>query len=186
MTTIEIRAERELFERLYRSYHRQLLRFLGRMTRCPERAEDLAQAAWLKLLQARTRGMCTCANDAELRAYLFTVARNAFLDEYTRKHESLRSRPTEPAQLEALAMRQEGSPGPEQELELGETQAFVAFALRRLPPEQRRVIGLWMMGTSIKEMAATCGAPTDTVLSRKKYALARLRRSLAEGVGVLA
>lgn len=183
MTTIQIRAERELFERLYRTYHRQLLRFLGRMTRCPERAEDLAQAAWLKLLQARSRGMCTGAEDGQLRAYLFTVARNAFLDEFTRKHESLRAQPTEPAQLEALAVRWEALPGPEVEFERGQTRAFVAVALRGLPAEQRQVIGLWMVGTSIREMAATCGAPTDTVLSRKKYALARLRRSLAEGLG---
>ena len=186
MTTIETRAERELFERLYRAYHRPLVRFLARMTRCPERAEDLAQVAWLKLLQARARGICAAVGDAELRAYLFTVARNAFLDEYTRKHESLRARPTEPAQLDALATRVDAFPGPDAALERGQAQALVAVALQGLPAEQRQVICLWMVGTSIKEMAATCGAPTDTVLSRKKYAVARMRRSLADAAGAFA
>lgn len=186
MTTIETRAERELFERLYRAYHRPLVRFLARMTRCPERAEDLAQVAWLKLLQARARGMCATVEDAELRAYLFTVARNAFLDEYTRKHESLRARPTEPAQLDALATRVGAVPGPEEELDRGLAQARVAVALRALPEEQRQVVCLWMVGTSIKDMAAACRAPVDTVLSRKKYAVARMRRSLAGAAGACA
>jgi RNA polymerase sigma-70 factor (ECF subfamily) len=180
MTMIETRAERELFERLYRAYHRALLRFLARMTRCPERAEDLAQVAWLKLLQARARGMCALTGEAELRAYLFTVARNAFLDEYTRKHEALRARPTEPAQLDVLAARLDAVPGPDAELERGEMQAQVALALQGLPAEQRQVIGLWMTGTSIKDMACACRAPVDTVLSRKKYAFVRIRRSLGE------
>lgn len=186
MTTIEARAERELFERLYRAYHRVLVRFLARMTRCPERAEDLAQVAWLKLLQARARGACAAVEEAELRAYLFTVARNAFLDEYTRKHEALRARATEPAQLESLAARVDAFPGPEEDVERGQAKARLLIALRGLPAEQRQVIRLWMAGTSIKEMAAACRAPTDTVLSRKKYAFARMRRSLADAAGALA
>jgi DNA-directed RNA polymerase specialized sigma24 family protein len=48
------------------------------------------------------------------------------------------------------------------------------------------VIVLWMAGTSIKDMAAACRAPTDTVLSRKKYAVARMRRSLADLAGACA
>jgi RNA polymerase sigma-70 factor (ECF subfamily) len=186
MTTIETRAEGELFDRLYRAYHRPLLRFLARMTRCPERAEDLAQVAWLKLLQARARGLCAATDDGELRAYLFTVARNAFLDEYTRKHESLRARPTEPSQLEALSGRVDALPGPEEDAARDQTQARLVFALGSLPDEQRRVIVLWMAGTSIKDMAAACRAPTDTVLSRKKYAVARMRRSLADLAGACA
>ncbi len=178
MTNIEARAERELFERLYRAYHLVLVRFLARMTRCPERAEDLAQVAWLKLLQARARGMCRMTEETELRAYLFTVARNAFLDEYTRKHEALRVRPTEPDLLEALAARNAVAPAPEQEAERTESSQHLAAALRALPEEQRRVISLWMAGTSIRDMAVACRAPADTVLSRKKYALARMRRTL--------
>ena len=47
-----------------------------------------------------------------------------------------------------------------------------------LPAEQRKVILLWSQGASIREMAAACDAPTDTVLSRKKYAVARLRGTI--------
>jgi RNA polymerase sigma factor (sigma-70 family) len=180
MTTIENHSEHELFDRLYGAYNRTLVRFLARMTRCPERAEDLAQVAWLRLLQARGRGLCAVNDEAELRAYLFTVARNAFLDEYTRKHEALRARPTEPGQLDALAARVDVAPGPEAELERGEIRARVAAALQDLPPEQGQVVRLWMAGTSIREMAATCRAPADTVLSRKKYAFVRIRRNLGD------
>lgn len=179
MATLENREEREVLDRLYRAYHRTLIRYLRRMCRCPERAEDLAQVAWLKLLQARGRGLGAGLTEAELRAYLFATARNAFLDEYTRKHEALRARPTDPDRLDALGARLEWAPAPDTELERSEVCARVAAALRSLPVEQRRVIRLWMSGTSIKLMAAACRAPTDTVLSRKKYAFVRLRRALA-------
>jgi DNA-directed RNA polymerase specialized sigma24 family protein len=48
----------------------------------------------------------------------------------------------------------------------------------RLPAEQRKVILMWSQGASIREMASACDAPRDTVLSRKKYAVARLRNTI--------
>ena len=175
MAKIESRQDRLLFERLYVAHHRLLVRYLTRMTRCAQRAEDLAQVSWLKLMSARDRGACTATGESELRAYLFTIARNAFLDEYTRKHEAIRTRSVDPGVLETLQCRQETDAGPDRELERLERRAMVRRAVAGLPAEQRRVIRMWSQGASIREMAAACAAPTDTVLSRKKYAVARLR-----------
>jgi RNA polymerase sigma-70 factor (ECF subfamily) len=172
-------AERRLLESMYACHHRMLVRFLTRMTRCPQRAEDLAQVAWLKLMGALGRGACAGGGEPELRAYLFTIARNAFLDEYTRKHEAMRTRSVDPGLLDSLVSRSETGSGPEVELQRAQVNAIVQDAIDELPGEQRKVIRMWSQGASIKEMAARCDAPTDTVLSRKKYAVARMRGRLA-------
>ncbi len=173
-------------DQLYRRYHPLLVRFLTRMTHSPERAEDLAQAAWLKLLGARTRGACASGEDSELRAYLFTVARNAFLDEYTRKHGIVRTRTVDPGLLDALIDESGGGAGPEQEVERGQVHDLLHGAVDRLPPEQRKVILMWSQGASIREMASACRAPRDTVLSRKKYAVARLRGTIGGELSAMA
>lgn len=172
-------AEDHLFEELFLRYHRMLVAFLTRMTRCPQRAEDLAQVAWLKLLHVRSRGAGPGTDEKELRAYLFTVGRNAFLDEYTRKHAAVRTSTMDPALLEALLARSPSGPGPDEALERQQVSAALQSAVGNLPPEQRKVILMWARGTSIQDMATACAAPTDTVLSRKKYALARMRTRLA-------
>lgn len=174
--------ENHLFEDLFLRYHRMLVAFLTRMTHCPQRAEDLAQVAWLKLLQVRSRGAGPGTDETELRAYLFTVGRNAFLDEYTRKHSAVRTSTMDPSLLEGLLARSPSGPGPDEALERQQLTAALQSAVGDLPPEQRKVILMWVRGTSIQDMAAECAAPTDTVLSRKKYALARMRTRLATAV----
>jgi len=49
-----------------------------------------------------------------------------------------------------------------------------------LPVEQRQVVALWADGMRIGAIATLTAAPRDTVLSRKKYALAKLRVMLHE------
>jgi RNA polymerase sigma-70 factor, ECF subfamily len=53
-------------------------------------------------------------------------------------------------------------------------------ALAQLPPEQREVAVMWSQGWSVVEIAELTRAPQDTVASRRKYAIKRLRELLAE------
>ncbi|HUG72937.1 MAG TPA: hypothetical protein VMK82_05885, partial [Steroidobacteraceae bacterium] len=64
-------------------------------------------------------------------------------------------------------------------LHRAQVHARVSQAVIELPPEQRKVIRMWAQGTSIRDMARASDAPADTVLSRKKYAMARMRGALA-------
>lgn len=169
----------QALEGLYRRHHAALVGHLARMTGCRSRAEDLAQLTWLKLLGALRRELAPATDERGLCAYLYAVARNTFLDECTRKHESIRARPVDPAELEGLIALHRVSPGPEEDLQRLQSAAALRRALEELPTEQRAVILMWCAGTSIKTMAARSAAPPDTVLSRKKYALARMRGQLA-------
>ncbi len=170
---------RDVLADLFGRYHAMLVRFLLRKTRCPQRAEDVAQAAWLKLLSALSRGLCGTRSAAELRAYVFEVAHNTWLDEYTRKHGEVRTRSFDPADLEQLCEGGPAGTGPDDDLQRAQVNGLLCAALTALPAEQQQVIRMWSQGTSIREMSRASAAPRDTVLSRKKYALARMRGSLA-------
>ena len=174
---------REVLADLFGRYHAMLVRFLVRKTHCPQRAEDVAQAAWLKLLSALNRGLCGTRNAGELRAYVFEVAHNTWLDEYTRKHGEVRTRSFDPVDLERLREGGDGVAGPDEELHRTQVDGLLRAAVTALPSEQQQVIRMWSQGTSIREMSRTSAAPRDTVLSRKKYALARMRGAMA-GVAI--
>jgi RNA polymerase sigma-70 factor (ECF subfamily) len=170
---------RDVLADLFSRYHAMLVRFLIRKTHCPQRAEDVAQAAWLKLLSALSRGLCGTRSAAELRAYVFEVAHNTWLDEYTRKHGEVRTRSFDPVDLERFCEGDGTGTGPEEELQRRQVDGLLRLAVTALPAEQQHVIRMWSQGTSIREMSRASAAPRDTVLSRKKYALARMRGALA-------
>jgi RNA polymerase sigma-70 factor, ECF subfamily len=167
-----------LLAALYAHENPALLRYLTRLARCPERAADVAQAAWLKLLAGLQAGTCQLTETSELRAYLYVVARNTYLDEYTRKHEHRRVTATDPAQLPAVA---DEADRPDQALERLQMRRDLGRALAQLPQEQRRVMLGWSCGLGLTELARDEGAPVETIHSRRKYALARLRQHWSQG-----
>jgi RNA polymerase sigma-70 factor (ECF subfamily) len=53
-------------------------------------------------------------------------------------------------------------------------------AIRQLPPEQREVVHLHVFkGWTFQEVADACGESINTIASRYRYTLARLRETLA-------
>ncbi|MCS6946753.1 MAG: sigma-70 family RNA polymerase sigma factor [Steroidobacteraceae bacterium] len=163
----------------YRQHHKTLIRFLTRLTHCRLRAEDLAQTIWLRLLSAEQRGETIPEAPMALRRYLFVAARNLFLDEYLRKHVQARVDYVDPESLDLYASDSEGTGNPEHWAIREELRRHVQSALHRLPEEQSCVVAMWSLGHSIEHMARHANAPVDTVLSRKKYAFARMRSALA-------
>lgn len=172
-------ADAVLLCQLFRRENPPLVRFLTRLTRCRFMAEDLAQLAWVKLMNARQRGICVTGLEGELRTYLFEVARNTFIDECTRKHATSRTRATDPADLADLLAGSERSASAEDVVLHHEARTALWRAVAALPAAQREVIMMWCSGESTDGMARRTGAPYDTVLSRKKYAFAHMRGSLA-------
>ena len=137
-------------------------------------AEDVSQHCWLKLIESVDDGRYREISGASFRSYLYTLGRNRYIDEYQRKHDE--SRRGAMPNLDAVEHPAE-QPG--ESAEFGERQALLSRALAGLPLEQRDVIALWSAGVSIEHMVEITAAPRDTVLSRKKYALAKLRKAFA-------
>jgi RNA polymerase sigma-70 factor (ECF subfamily) len=162
---------------LYARHHLPLLRFLQRLTRQRATAEDLAQQTWVKLMDAAVRRLYS-PGEATFRSYLYRLAHNAFVDECTRKHVHTRRQSLNDAEFDEAVTRCGEQHCPEAALQGSQSRSRLRAALGELPDEQREVLRWWSAGDSIAAMAKSARAPRDTVLSRKKYALARLRRSL--------
>jgi RNA polymerase sigma-70 factor (ECF subfamily) len=176
--------ERQLAARftvLVASHGEMLRRYLLGLTRRGEVADDLCQQLWLRLYEAARAGRFLPEDDDGFRGYLITAARNLHLDECVRRHSVARTATLDPRAMESLAQPEAAADESpiEDELDRNHVALQVRTALAQLPAQQRDTLRLWMAGWSIEAMSARTQAPRDTVLSRKKYAMRRLRITLA-------
>jgi RNA polymerase sigma factor (sigma-70 family) len=157
----------------------RLLEFIRRRIGNDEDAEDLLQEVFAQLV--------TSINVTEpienLTAWLFTVARNKIIDWYRKRRLPLATgtgREDEgPSGIEDLVVDPED--GPDREFWRSMVWKELAEALEDLPEEQRQVF-VWheLEGRSYREIGRMTGAPLSTLLSRKRYAVLRLRERLQD------
>lgn len=136
------------------------------------RAEDVAQET---LLRAWRNLSVLDTSTGQVRAWLFTVARNLVVDEWR----SRRGR----RELSVAEVPESGQAEDRTDRLL---QAWVvAEAVTRLSPEHRGVLlECYYRGASVAEAARRLSIPEGTVKSRTHYALRALRLALEEmGVG---
>lgn len=169
------RGEMRAFEELFRRHKDAFVSFLWRLSGRRTVAEEVSQHCWLKLIELAREGRYRPVAGATFRTYLYTLGRNRYIDAYCRSQAEASSEALDEATLE----ERDADDDPVDTIARDERAARVAQALAALPAEQREVISLWMAGFSIEDMARLTGAPRDTVLSRKRYALARLKPLLA-------
>lgn len=177
MRRFQERGDAAAFESLFRRHKAGLHQFLLRLSGSATAAEEVSQQTWLKVVELAEQRRYRPA--APFRAALFSMARNHYFDEYVRRHGATRSIPLEDAEVGELP---DGDDDAGELVERLERQAAVEQALGALPPAQAEVMALWMQGFELGEVARITGAPWHTVVSRKRYALAKLRRALARRV----
>lgn len=149
---------------VYRSTFPDLVRFLHRKVWDMERAQDLAQEAFVRALRHEPK---------KPRAWLFQVASNLARDEARtairrKRHLTLLKSETED--------RQKSAPDPAKELLERERMAHVREALDSLNERDREVLLLWDAGQSYSEIARQAELAVGAVGTT----LARARRRLAE------
>jgi RNA polymerase sigma factor (sigma-70 family) len=166
------RGEAWAFDRAYESFHVRIYSFLLRLSRRRDVAEDLAQEVWLKL----ARHAKDLREDTNLSAWLFTVARNAFLSH--RRWAVL-----DVSRLVIADDEPEGvSPDarPDETHEARETAARLERALGRLPVASREVLLLVAVeGFEPAEAAEVLGLKQDALRQRLSRARAQLAEALA-------
>lgn len=177
MSRYQSAGDLEAFEELFRRHKDALFAFACRLAGDRTTAEDVSQQTWLKVIDAARARAYGAREGASFRTWLFTLARNHYVDQYRRKASAAREVET-CAEL-TLEHFEDGAAGPLAVLETRELAARLDEAVRALPFEQREVIAFWSLGMDIEPMQQIIGAPRDTILSRKKYALAKLRARLA-------
>jgi RNA polymerase sigma-70 factor (ECF subfamily) len=167
------RGDLRAFETLYRRHKSALYRYLARQTRNPEIANDLFQEAWSKVIVSRER----YEPRAQFRTFLFRIAHNCFIDHCRRASVRNEANGAEDG-WEGMLPGPEGD-RPDSRAEQAQLLARYRAALAALPAEQRDVFLLYESGLSLDEVATISAVGAETAKSRLRYAVAKLRATLA-------
>jgi RNA polymerase sigma-70 factor, ECF subfamily len=171
------RAYRELLNR----YQRPVFSLVYRMVRDRERAEDLAQETFVKVLNA----LDTYRPQYKFSSWIFKIANNAAIDHLRKKEIETLSLDGAPDAV--TAERQEGTTlqlpasgeSPLDELEARELGGQIEAAIAQLRPEYRACIMLrHIEGRAYEEIAEILDLPLGTVKTYIHRARSELRALL--------
>lgn len=161
------------FETLYRRHNDALYRYLYRLCRHRDTAEDVFQEVWGKIIKSRERYRPT----AKFTTFLYRVAHNCFIDHIRRNKRHVNDNDIEPDTQPDLGDQ------PEMLTERSLARERLEIALRSLPDEQRDVFLLSEEADmSLDEIAAVTGTGRETAKSRLRYATNKLRSAIDEPV----
>lgn len=168
-----------LSEALHRNYA-GLRKFIRHRVADRSEAEDILQDVFYELVEAY-RMMSPIE---QVTAWLFRVARNRITDLFRRKQREEQRNAAAPITEDGVAVGLEEllpSPdaGPEAAYIQGVLLDEIETALDDLPEEQREVfVAHELLGHSFQDISAQTGVSVNTLLSRKHYAVRRLRKRL--------
>jgi len=164
-------GDRDAFADLVTRHERSLRGYLGRLCGSAERAEELAQEAFVRLYQAAAG----YRDQGRLLPYLFRIAINLLRSE-ERRHRRWRLL----VPLYAGGRDERAPGGADEALLRGELQKRVRAELQRLPLLFRVPLLLYEVEEwSYDDIARLLGCREGTVKSRLHRGRARLRRALA-------
>jgi len=156
------------FDEVYDRFNTRLFTFLLRLTRDRDRARDLLEDTWLRLVTRADR----LRPDTTLGPWLFTVARNLYLSE-------CRARVLQQSN-EHLVVHSSPAPSPFEETAANESQRRLEAALASLPLISREALLLvGVEGMSMTEAATVCGVSNDTLRQRLSRGRAMLSERMA-------
>jgi RNA polymerase sigma-70 factor (ECF subfamily) len=171
---VAVSADKQAFAALFRFYAPRLKSFLGRQGHGEIECEDLVQETMLNLWR---KASSFDPLKAGASTWVYTVARNLGIDRRRRdgRGETWRT----------LTTFEESDPDPsvENRMIAVESESRVRDALAALPDEQAAVIRMTFYGEDPQaEIARSLGIPLGTVKSRVRLALARLRKTMEDGL----
>ena len=157
----------EMLRQFYRRYASEIYLYLYSLCKSRELAEDLMQEVFLKALLSLSDG------HANIRAWLYKVARNTCLNE-------LRKRNRETELDETLAVSDEAILGT---VIQNEQKKALYQAMMKLPDRQREILELFYFSEmSVKEIAAVLSLTAENVRVLAYRAKKQLRNEM-EGDG---
>jgi RNA polymerase sigma-70 factor (ECF subfamily) len=162
------------FQILYQRHKGPLYRYLLRQGGDPALAEELFQDVWLKLIGARENYRVA----ARFTTFLYRLAHNRLIDHY-RSHARARLISFEDGDPPLAAIPGDPRDQPEQRTDREHRAKRLLAVLAELPEAQREAFLLREeAGLSLEAMAEVTGVARETVKSRLRYAVAKLRAAL--------
>jgi len=177
-------GDADAFAELVRRYERPLYNFILRSVRRRDRADELLQDVFMKVVQRSA----DFKGNSKVSTWIYTIARNLCIDHSRkmvfRRHKSLDApgRSTSSDEGPTLLDRQAAEGAEPDRAALAEDLKLrIAAAVEELPEEQKDVFLMrHVQGMKFKEIAEVVDVPENTVKSRMRYALERLQRALAD------
>lgn len=163
------KGDKDAFETLVRRHQDALYTFLLRLTGAPDRADDLFQETFLRVIKALPK----YREEGTFHHWLFRIANNVARD--TKRRDSVRMRhvTTDDALIEVTFS---SHLGPDEETEKRDLMHRVEQALAELPEAQRRVFLLRTHANMrFREIAEQEEVSISTIISQMRYAVAKLK-----------
>ena len=162
------------FDTLYARNRGMLYRFILRSIADRASADELFQETWSRLIASRERYRV----EAKFSTWLLQIAHNLWIDTLRRQ------RPQAGEEEKEEVFRTLDAPEserPERVLGEFEQRRRLQLVLEEMPTEQREAFVMRMeLGLGLEEIAEATGAGHETVKSRLRYALAKIRQRFSE------
>ncbi|OPZ13168.1 MAG: ECF RNA polymerase sigma factor RpoE [Alphaproteobacteria bacterium ADurb.BinA280] len=160
------------FTRLYARHRQSLFGFLWRGLQDQAMVEECFQDVWSRVVHARLRYQ----PESRFGTWLLQIAHHRMADEWRKRRP-----PTLSAEAQEFALQHvvDEQANPEQDMSDMQAQQRLQAALRALPDEQRVAIQLRLaQELPLEQIADITGVGRETVKSRLRYAVDKLRASL--------
>ncbi len=158
------------FEGIVEAHHREIHRYLGRLTRRSAIADDLAQETFLRAYRS-WKGL---PEDANVRAWLFTIATNVMRNHFrgeqrrTRAHDGVKA-----------AAREAGPDRPDGAASAAEALTLVEGVVAALPFKQRSAFVLRKIHDfDYDAIGSALGCSADSARAHVFQALRKIRHRL--------
>ena len=162
------------FEALYGRHRAPVFRYVLRQVGLRSAAEEVFQETWMNIIAARARYRV----QARFATFLYHVAHNCVVD-YFRRKSPLHLLSLDDNAEEAIQVAASERDQPERAVASRQLSAKLLNALALLPPEQREAFLLHEEGgLTLEEIATITSTGKETVKSRLRYALAKLREGV--------
>ena len=161
------KGDAKAFDELYLRHRGPLYRYFIRQIKEPATANDLYQGAWEKIIKARK----SYRSEFPYTTWMYRIAHNHLVDHFRRL------KPEDDTETDTLAGDRDD---PEQHASETERSEQLRQGIISLPTDQRDALLLKLeSGLNMEEIADLTGVNRETVKSRLRYAVDKLKRSLA-------
>lgn len=166
-----VAGDASAFEVLYRRHRSMLYGFLMRSLGRRDQADDCFQDVWARVIRARDG----YRPEAKFSTWLLQIAHHLLIDRHRRQ------RPEVPLDAVSEPEQQPGDDGsPEAALSQFERHRRLRQAIAALPLEQRHALLLRLdQELSLEQIGEITGAGRETVKSRLRYAMDKLKEALS-------
>lgn len=160
------KGDAKAFDELYSRHRGALYRYFIQQLREPATANDLYQGAWEKIIRARQ----SYKPEFPFTTWMYRIAHNHLVDHFRRL------KPADDTETDTLS---DERVDPLQTASIEERNERLRKGIIGLPSEQRDALLLKLeTGLKMEEIAEVTGVSRETVKSRLRYAVNKLKRSL--------